>query len=207
MMFNCIENPFLSESRIRTQAVRCLRKMPLVEAVLCVGLILSFSVGCVQRRMTIRSNPPGALVYVDDYQVGTTPVSTDFVYYGTRKIRLIKDGYDTLTVQQPFPVPWYEIFPLDFVTENLWPWEIRDERVVDLAMVPMGTVPAETVVSRAELARRSAGSGPPVPVAPVAVPSLSLPPSVSPVTPNVLPQAPVEPLPLPSTGPVFPAPQ
>ena len=207
MMFNCIENPFLSESRIRTQAVRCLRKMPLVEAVLCVGLILSFSVGCVQRRMTIRSNPPGALVYVDDYQIGTTPVSTDFVYYGTRKIRLIKDGYDTLTVQQPFPVPWYEIFPLDFVTENLWPWEIRDERVVDLAMVPMGTVPAETVVSRAELARRSAGSGPPVPVAPVAVPSLSLPPSVSPVTPNVLPQAPVEPLPLPSTGPVFPAPQ
>ncbi len=181
--------------------------MSSLEAVLCVGLILSFSVGCVQRRMTIRSNPPGALVYVDDYQVGTTPVSTDFVYYGTRKIRLIKDGYDTLTVQQPFPVPWYEIFPLDFVTENLWPWEIRDERVVDLAMVPMGTVPAETVVSRAELARRSAGSGPPVPVAPVAVPSLSLPPGASTATPNVLPQAPVEPLPLPSTGPVFPAPQ
>ena len=62
--------------------------------------------------MTVRSNPPGALVYVDDYQIGTTPVSTDFVYYGTRKIRLIKDGYDTLTVQQPFPVPWYEIFQI-----------------------------------------------------------------------------------------------
>ena len=143
----------------------------------------------------------------DGHQIGTTPVSTDFVYYGTRKIRLIKDGYDTLTVQQPFPVPWYEIFPLDFVTENLWPWEIRDERVVDLAMVPAGTVPAETVVSRAELARRSAGSGPPVPVAPVAVP----PPSISPGTtlppPNVLPQAPIEPLPSPTTGPVFPLPQ
>lgn len=173
----------------------------------CVGVILLMSIGCVQRRMTVRSNPPGALVYVDDYQIGTTPVSTDFVYYGTRKIRLIKDGYDTLTVQQPFPVPWYEIFPLDFVTKNLWPWEIRDERVVDLAMVPAGTVPAETVVSRAELARRSAGSGPPVPVAPVAVP----PPSISPGTtlppPNVLPQAPIEPLPSPTTGPVFPLPQ
>ncbi len=157
--------------------------------------------------MTVRSNPPGALVYVDDYQIGTTPVSTDFVYYGTRKIRLIKDGYDTLTVQQPFPVPWYEIFPLDFVTENLWPWEIRDERVVDLAMVPAGTVPAETVVSRAELARRSAGSGPPVPVAPVAVPAPSLSPGAVPVSPNVLPQAPVESLPSPTTSPVFPSPQ
>jgi hypothetical protein len=62
--------------------------------------------GCVQRRMTIRSDPPGALVYVDDYEIGNTPVSTDFVYYGTRKIRLVKDGYETLTVRQPFPVPW-----------------------------------------------------------------------------------------------------
>ncbi|MDA7886075.1 PEGA domain-containing protein [Pirellulales bacterium] len=206
-----MQNPFLQESRIRCHLGRCLRKLSSkvssLEAMLYVGLLLSFSIGCVQRRMTIRSNPPGALVYVDDYQVGTTPVSTDFVYYGTRKIRLIKDGYDTLTVQQPFPVPWYEIFPLDFVTENLWPWEIRDERVVDLAMVPMGTVPVETVVSRAELARRSAGSGPPVPVAPVAVPPRSLPPGASTASPNVLPQAPVEPLPLPSTGPVFPTPQ
>ena len=173
----------------------------------CVGIILLVSAGCVQRRMTVRSNPPGALVYVDDYQIGTTPVSTDFVYYGTRKIRLIKDGYDTLTVQQPFPVPWYEIFPLDFVTENLWPWEIRDERVVDLAMVPAGTVPAETVVSRAELARRSAGSGPPVPVAPVSVPPPSLPPSTTPLSPNVRPQAPVEPLPSPTAAPAFPLPQ
>jgi hypothetical protein len=42
-----------------------------------VGLLTLLAVaGCVQRRMTIRSNPPGALVYVDDYQIGTTPVST-----------------------------------------------------------------------------------------------------------------------------------
>jgi hypothetical protein len=109
--------------------------------------------GCVQRRMTVRSNPPGALVYVDDYQIGTTPVSTDFIYYGTRKIRLVKDGYETLTVRQPFPIPWYEIFPLDFVTENLWPWEIRDERVVDLAMTTTASTPPESVVARAEQAR------------------------------------------------------
>ena len=56
----------------------------------------------MQRRLTIRSNPPGALVYVDDYQIGTTPVSTDFVYYGTRKVRLVKSGHETLTVLQGF---------------------------------------------------------------------------------------------------------
>lgn len=65
-------------------------------AVVCCCLLAGAAVaaagGCVQRRMTVRSNPPGALVYVDDYQIGTTPVSTDFIYYGTRKIRLVKDG-------------------------------------------------------------------------------------------------------------------
>ena len=143
--------------------------------------------------MTIRSTPPGALVYVDDYQIGTTPVSTDFIYYGTRKIRLVKDGFETLTVRQPFPIPWYEVFPLDFVTENLWPWEIRDERVVDLAMAPLDAMPAEAVVARAEQARSSAGSLPPLP--PTAPPR----PVVVPVAP-----APTGPLQLP--GPALQAP-
>ena len=32
--------------------------------------------------MTIRSNPPGAMFYVDDYEIGITPISTSFIYYG-----------------------------------------------------------------------------------------------------------------------------
>jgi len=167
------------------------------------------SPGCVQRRMTIRSNPPGALVYVDDYPLGSTPVSHDFVYYGTRKIRLVKDGYETLTVRQPFPVPWYEIFPLDFVTENIIPWEVRDERVVDLAMQPAASTPAELVVSRAEQVRLAAGSLPPVapqPVvtpAPVVQPVPAPPPAQSPIqpyAPQPLPAPPQQPLVLPPQG-------
>lgn len=153
--------------------------------------------GCVQRRMTIRSSPPGALVYVDDYQIGTTPVSTDFIYYGTRKIRLIKDGYETLTVRQPFPIPWYEIFPLDFVTENLWPWEIRDERVVDLAMSTTASMPPESVVARAEQARLSAGSLPAPPPVPVVQ---------QPMVAQPIPALPPQPLPPPGGGLILPPP-
>ena len=153
--------------------------------------------GCVQRRMTIRSSPPGALVYVDDYQIGTTPVSTDFIYYGTRKIRLIKDGYETLTVRQPFPIPWYEIFPLDFVTENLWPWEIRDERIVDLAMSTTASIPPESVVARAEQARLSAGSLPAPPPVPVVQ---------QPMVAQPIPALPPQPLPPPGGGLILPPP-
>jgi hypothetical protein len=160
-------------------------------AALLTACAVVVAAGCVQRRMTIRSNPPGALVYVDDYQLGTTPVSHDFVYYGTRKIRLVKDGYETLTVRQPFPVPWYEIFPLDFVTENLIPWEIRDERVVDLAMQPAASTPPELVVSRAEQVRLAAGSLPPAVAQPVAPPQPIAVPPPAPAVPLSPPQQPL----------------
>lgn len=106
--------------------------------------------------MTIRSNPPGALVYVDDQPtpIGTTPVSHDFIYYGTRKIRLIKDGYETLTVMQPIPAPWYEFPPIDFVAENLVPGQIRDQRIMDFQLKPQMVVPTDQLMSRAEDLRR-----------------------------------------------------
>ncbi len=153
--------------------------------------------------MTIRSNPPGALVYVDDYQIGTTPVSHDFVYYGTRKIRLVKDGYETLTVRQPFPIPWYEIFPLDFVTENLIPWEVRDERVVDLAMTPATATPPEMVVARAEQARLAAGSLPPAAAAIVVQPPPATLPPPAPLVP-ASPLPPAQPLPTPRQDLILP---
>src|SRR5688572_28118051 len=86
--------------------------------------------GCVRRRLMIRSNPPGAMVYVDNQPVGQTPCATSFIYYGTREIRLVKPGYETLTINQPIPAPWYQIPPIDFVSENLVPNEIHDFRTV-----------------------------------------------------------------------------
>jgi len=110
--------------------------------------------------MTVRTNPPGAVVYVDDYEIGTTPVSVNFTYYGTRKIRLVKNGYETLTVMQPVTVPWYEFFPLDFVSENMIPGKIRDNRTFDYQLMPERVVPSEELLDRAErLRRQTRGSG------------------------------------------------
>ena len=116
--------------------------------------------GCVERRLTIRSNPPGALVYVDDYEVGVTPVSTSFIYYGTRKIRLVKDGYETLTVMQSIPTPWYEYVPLDFVSDNFVPGQVRDQRFLDFQLKPQMLVPTDQLLSRAEQLRRGVHATP-----------------------------------------------
>ena len=115
---------------------------------------VALGAGCVQRRMTVRTNPPGALLYVDDYEIGTTPVSANFTYYGTRKIRLVKDGYETLTVMQWIPPPWYEFPPMDFVSENFVPGQIRDQRILDFQLKPQAIVPGGELIARAEQLRR-----------------------------------------------------
>lgn len=131
--------------------------------------------GCVRRRLMVRSNPPGAMVYVDNQPIGTTPCATDFIYYGTREIRLVKAGYETLTVNQPIPAPWYQIPPFDFVSENVIPRKIQDYRTVSFNMVPQVIVPSEQLLSRAEQLRQSTLQGAVVPATATGVPGVVTP--------------------------------
>jgi len=125
-------------------------------AALSVALCLS---GCVRRRMTIRSNPPGALVFVDRQQIGVTPVSTKFTYYGTRNIELVKDGRETVKEEHRFRAPWYEWPGIDFFTENLWPGEVRDERILDFELPPQQATAPTDVLGRADQLRNEAQRG------------------------------------------------
>ena len=115
--------------------------------------------GCVERKVLIRSNPPGALVYVDEHEVGITPVAISPIYYGTRTIRLVKDGCETKTVKEPMPPPWYEIPPLDFFSENVVPGTLNDTRTLDFQLQPQGVVPKEELLARAESLRRGTPAG------------------------------------------------
>lgn len=126
-------------------------------------LVLLATAGCVRRRLLVRSDPPGAMVYVDDYQVGTTPVAVDFTYYGTRKIKLVKDGYQTLTVYQEVPAPWYQWPGIDFVSENLVPQTMYDRRVLHYQLTPQAVVPTDQLLDRAEQLRRGTFPSPGTP--------------------------------------------
>jgi hypothetical protein len=102
------------------------RRIPSSVWLLVLVALAATESGCVNRRMTIRTNPPGALVEVDGERLGLTPVSTDFLYYGTREITLSAPGYETLTVPQPVRPPWYQVFPFEFFSDNLLPFRITN---------------------------------------------------------------------------------
>lgn len=125
--------------------------------------------GCVERWLLVRSDPPGARVYLDAEPIGRTPVRVAFDHYGTRELLLRleteQDGREVhyashveLVTLEP---PWHQRFPIDFLTEFLWPFPVVDEHEV---MVPLRRFDAgETEARLEELlevdgAGRSAGS-------------------------------------------------
>lgn len=112
-----------------------------------------FFPGCVRRKMTVRSNPPGATVYLDGKEIGRTPFSTNFDYYGRREFRVVKEGYETKTVIRPVSAPWYQWFPFDFVSEVVIPGKITDEKFYEFDLQPSRIVPQQEILVRAESLR------------------------------------------------------
>jgi len=71
-----------------TELTRVIRLVVLV--VLLMGPLAM--VGCIERTITITSDPSGALVHLNDEEVGRTPVVVPFTFYGTYTVRLEHDG-------------------------------------------------------------------------------------------------------------------
>jgi len=97
--------------------------------------------GCVRRSLTIRTDPPGASVYVNDVLKGDSPVSYDFMWYGWHRVTVRKDGYERLDDRKKLRSPVHLWIPLDLAME-LMPFTIRDERTWAYTLVPTQEPPA-----------------------------------------------------------------
>ena len=126
-------------------------------AAVAVGLgCLALSSGCVERRYTVRTDPPGALVIVNGEEIGPSPASRSFYFYGDREITLIRDGYKTETITQPINAPWFDNYLTEFFTENVIPMQLRDDREFKYTMKPYVSSPEGALRDRAEGLRAEA---------------------------------------------------
>jgi hypothetical protein len=129
------------------------------------GLLLSFGVlsalslsGCVERLLAIHSEPPGAAVYVDGEKVGTTPCEVTYIWYGTREVVLELRGYTLVRREVVLNPPWWQIIPIDFITDVIIPVTIRDKYAVSYSLeeAPITQEAVSDVLDRAdELRKRS----------------------------------------------------
>lgn len=97
-----------------------------ISVALCLVVATWTTGACVRRTITITTEPPGALVFLNDQEVGRSEVSTDFLWYGDYGVTVRKKGYATLKTNWKIDPPWYQRMPIDFVAEVLWPGHIHD---------------------------------------------------------------------------------
>ena len=79
------------------QRVLTHHRMRLYASYLVVALaVLAGLTGCVRRTIRITTEPPHALVYLNDQEIGRSAVTTDFIWYGDYDVIVRKEGYKTL---------------------------------------------------------------------------------------------------------------
>lgn len=93
---------------------------------LLILIALATLAGCVERELTINTKPQGAVVALNDEEIGESPVSVNFNWYGDYCVRISKEGYETLNTHRDLKGPWYDRFPFDFFAQI-----VNTNRIVD----------------------------------------------------------------------------
>lgn len=113
--------------------------------------------GCVERRMKVQTNPPGATVLINDEEVGTSPAKFSFTWYGDYDIIVRKPGYETVKTHYRIEAPWYQWPGVDLIAETLVPWTVVDEQVVPTIEMSKAETPSVSeLVQRATELREKA---------------------------------------------------
>ena len=113
------------------------------------GILILVTPGCVERELVVESNPDGALVYMNDQEIGRTPIRRDFQWYGTYDVVVRKDGYETLRTRTPVIAPPWLWMPFDLICQIL-PFRITDTQRVKYELKPA----SEAATDPARMIRR-----------------------------------------------------
>jgi hypothetical protein len=99
-------------------------------------LLSMLSTGCVEQLLTIDSDPAGAVVTLNDQEIGRTPVTTNFKWYGYYDVSVRKDGYQTLKAKSPVIAPWWQWVPFDLFAE-IMPVRLADQHFLHFMLQPI----------------------------------------------------------------------
>jgi hypothetical protein len=113
-------------------------------------IILLAVAGCVERKLTINTNPAGAQVFLNDEEIGVSPVTASFNWYGDYNITIRKQGCETLQTHRKLQAPWNDFFPFDFLTQVLYPGRIVDSRELSFELAPQKEVGRQELIKAAE---------------------------------------------------------
>jgi hypothetical protein len=130
-----------------TRASIPIRFVPILATAALV--LAAAAAGCVRRTMTIRTAPEGATVYLNDTDLGQSPVTVDFTWYGDYDLAFEKDGCETTRTNWKINAPWYQIPPIDLFAETMIPFTLHDHREFEQDLTPAQPVDRDELITRA----------------------------------------------------------
>jgi hypothetical protein len=112
--------------------------------------------GCVERKLTINTDPQGALITLNDEEIGVSPVTVGFEWYGDYKVRAAKEGFEILNTHQKLNRPTHDKFPMDFFAEVLYPGQIKDQYEWTFQLTPYTPPAREKLLQDADTLKQAA---------------------------------------------------
>ncbi len=56
---------------------------------------------------------------LNDEEIGTSPATVSFNWYGDYNVRISKEGYEPIATHRKLKRPWHDYFPFDFFAQIL----------------------------------------------------------------------------------------
>lgn len=103
-------------------------------AAVSVGLVCASMGGCIERTIHITSEPVGAMVWVNDVEVGRTPVEVEYEWEGAYDVRVMLEGYEAVWEKRRVKGAAHDLPGVDLVatlapgkfrSETRWHFELR----------------------------------------------------------------------------------
>ena len=123
-------------------------------------LFIFLMAGCVERLITVNTNPAGAVVYLNDEEVGTSPVTVPFTWYGEYDVVIRKEGLKTVKTSRKAKAPIYQWPPLDLFFECLWPFDLVDRHQWDFELAVQEPTDPNALIERARSLRNETLAAP-----------------------------------------------
>jgi hypothetical protein len=82
-----------------------------------LSLTMISSLGCVRRTISVTTTPPGAIVFLNDREIGRTPCDVEFLHYGVYDLRLRLEGYEPVVGSGRADAPVWDFIGADFFAE------------------------------------------------------------------------------------------
>lgn len=124
--------------------------------ILIIALCYFALTGCVERLIAITTEPAGAMVWLNDEEVGATPVTVPFTWYGQYEVVIRKEGCQTLKTSRRTPVPFYQWPAIDFFSEALLPVKLTDHHEWHFPLEQSRVADRATLIQRAVVLRNEA---------------------------------------------------